>query len=365
MNAMMANSPNQHLNFADLEMFGNPRYMTYSQQGGTTTLSSTTLASLTSTAGLVAGQAISGTGIPADTYIQAISDATTIIMTKAATGAGTNTMTFAVGGTSYKANPQPTQSSTVSMDLSGCQGVAFYTSFYKVRTRGSINSQTRIGLAAASPTYRMELGAAENTEFSGLVTFNSKSHMQNCVFKAGIIWASSSTPIDDPGMGNCQIASTASFNYVGSGTAPLRMDPFTSYYFKTAGALLGSAAYKLILDDSTNAAVNLTAQIATIGTTTLFTPATDGVYQISVYTSTTTAGTPATDTLTVTVGWKDDTTTQALALSAIQLGTLGAYTQQTIIAKCKASQPITYAAAMTGTAGSPQYALYVSVMNIV
>jgi len=62
-------------------------------QSCTTTNTNTTL-QVTSTTGLVRGQPISGTDIPVGTYIISITDGTHLVMSQAATGSATNTLTF-------------------------------------------------------------------------------------------------------------------------------------------------------------------------------------------------------------------------------------------------------------------------------
>jgi hypothetical protein len=59
----------------------------------TTATGSTTLTAVSSLTGLVVGQHITGTGIPANTYIQSIGAVNTLVMTNAATANGSVTMT--------------------------------------------------------------------------------------------------------------------------------------------------------------------------------------------------------------------------------------------------------------------------------
>ena len=344
--AFLNNQPNQHYNFGDFEVWGNPAYVTYSQQTGTTSLASTAVTVLTSTAGLIPGQAVSGTGIAADTYIQSITSATALVITKPATAAGAVTLTFGWSGVS-----------TPSIDCSTMAATWQAFSFYKSRIRGSILGYS---LQGTGPGARLDLSQVENTEFDGLITAYAIDHIQNTAIKGGLVWANNSVGFDSPGLFGCQIASTASFN--GTSSAPLKMDGFTNYYFKTAAAVLGSGTPKLILNDVTSASVSLTAQTATIASNTIFTPASDGTYQISVYCSTTTAGSAG--TVTPALGWKDDSTTQALSLTAVNLATLGNYVQQILMVKCKSGQPITYSATVAGVTGTPQFSIYVTIVNI-
>ena len=307
----------------------------------------TAITSLTSTAGLQPGQAVSGTGIPADTYIQSITNATSLVITKPATAGAAVTVTFAWAGVSTPAVDAST------MGAGTWQAV----SFYKSRIRGFINGITVQG---TGPGARLDLVQAENTEFSGFLNLYAYEHIQNSAFKAGMAWTSNAVGYDVPGLFGCQIVSTASFN--GTSSVPLKLDGFTNYYFKAVAAVLGLNTAKLLLNDVTSAAANLTAQAATINSTTLFTPVTDGMYQINVYCSCTTAGSAG--TVTPSIGWKDDTTVQTLPLAAVSLVTQGTYVQQTFMLKCKAAQPITYAALVAGVTGSPLYSLYVNAVNV-
>jgi hypothetical protein len=64
-------------------------------QNGTTTATSAVVTGLTSTANLVVGQPVSGTGIPANTTIASINSATQVTLSAAATASGTVAITFA------------------------------------------------------------------------------------------------------------------------------------------------------------------------------------------------------------------------------------------------------------------------------
>jgi hypothetical protein len=63
---------------------------------GATTSGSTTV-TVASTAGMYPGQEISGTGIPANTYVRSVTDGTTAVLTQAATATGSG-LTFTLGG---------------------------------------------------------------------------------------------------------------------------------------------------------------------------------------------------------------------------------------------------------------------------
>ncbi len=71
-------------------------YKGVSEGGGATTDGSTAI-SVTSTAEMYPGQAISGTGIPSNTYIASVTDGTNAVLTRAATATGA-ALTFTLGG---------------------------------------------------------------------------------------------------------------------------------------------------------------------------------------------------------------------------------------------------------------------------
>jgi hypothetical protein len=334
-------------NIADMEIFGNPGLMTYSQQTGTTH-GTNVLDGLTSTTGLMTGQKISGTGIPSDTYIQSITSSSALVMTKVATNSASNTMTFAY------ALP-----STVSIDGSLINNIlGMYTSIYKCRIRGSIigNYQN------AASVYHLELANLEDTEFSGFINVTGYDKIRTCAFKAGMFWNINTTNFDNYGFYDCQFSSTAAFN-AGATSAPLRVDSSTNYWLKVAPSTLGANTVKLVMSDITSSAVNLTAQAAAIGSTTLFTPASDGMYRINVYASCTTSAV-GDGTIAPTIGWKDDTTTQSLAASPLLLTTQGSYSTLDVVVKCKSGNAITYLTTLVGAQTTSQYSLYVNVENI-
>lgn len=334
-------------NLADMEVFGNPKLMTYSSQSGTTH-SNTTLDGLTSTAGLMTGQKLSGGDIPSDTYIQSIVSSTSLTMTKAATGSTTATRTMAY-----------VLPSTVSVDMSSVSiPLGLYTSIYKCRLRGSLIGNFN----NASTTYHGELANAEDSEFSGFVSVAGYDKIRSCSFKAGMYWNSNTANFDNYGIYDTHFTTTASLN-ANATTSPLRVDAATNYWMKSFGTVFGANTVKLLMNDATSNAVNLTAQAAAIGSTTIFTPASDGIYRINVYASCTTSAV-GDGTIAPTIGWRDDTTTQSLALTPLLLTVQGSYTQQSIVAKCKSGNAITYLTTLAGVQTTSQYALYVNVENI-
>ncbi len=105
---------------------------------------------------------------------------------------------------------------------------------------------------------------------------------------------------------------------------------------------------------------NLTGQTASIGTTTLYTVPTAGVYRVSVYHLCTTAGTAG--TLTTTTGWNDGSASHTISPAAnISLASVGNFAQGTAYLRVAAGQNITYSTTVSGVGGSPQYSLFIRV----
>jgi hypothetical protein len=111
------------------------------------------------------------------------------------------------------------------------------------------------------------------------------------------------------------------------------------------------------------AQLNLTAQTASIGTTTLYAvPAAGaGMYRISYYLFTSAAGNSV--TTLATFGW-NDANAQTLATGTIAIQTLGDYEAGTMVLYSAASQNITYATTVSGAVGTGTYALYARVEAI-
>lgn len=199
---------------------------------------------------------------------------------------------------------------------------------------------------------------SDNT-YAGTYIVSSVAGMQSCSLTGNwTLGAAFTYSTDDMGFLSCKFSSAAVWTL--SAATTVRMDSTTYQSFLRSGSTWATNQPVVdLLHRPTIAPINLTAQAATINTTTVYTPASDGVYRINVYSSCTTAGSAG--TMTPTLGWKDDTTTQTLSLTPLALNSLGGYITQSVVAKCKSGQPITYAAVVAGAVGSPQFALYVSI----
>lgn len=110
------------------------------------------------------------------------------------------------------------------------------------------------------------------------------------------------------------------------------------------------------------ASVQLTGQTADISTTTIYTPAAAGLFRVNVYMICTTAGT---GTLSCTVGWSDVVGAKTISpAGTVDLAsTANGSTGISFISTTAAA--ITYATAIAGKAGSPQYAIYITVEALV
>lgn len=111
------------------------------------------------------------------------------------------------------------------------------------------------------------------------------------------------------------------------------------------------------------AIVSLTAQAASIGTTTLFHPTTAGqLFQLSLYLVTTTAGTSG--TVSATIGWNDGVAARTQTSPTVTFGTLAA--PATLIQTIFSSNTnITYATTVTSAIGSPRYELQIALTRLI
>lgn len=109
--------------------------------------------------------------------------------------------------------------------------------------------------------------------------------------------------------------------------------------------------------------VQLTGQTGDIATTTIITPAAAGLYRISVYMICTTAGT---GTLSCTVDWSDSVGAKTLKPTAdVDLASTANGATGNAFISSVTSVAITYATAIAGKAGSPQYSLFIVVERLV
>lgn len=107
--------------------------------------------------------------------------------------------------------------------------------------------------------------------------------------------------------------------------------------------------------------VPLTGQTGDISTTTIYTPSATGYFRVSVYMICTTAGG---GTLSCTIGWSDSVGAKTISpASGVDLAsTANGSTGISFIVSGIAA--ITYATAIAGKTGSPQYSLYVALEQL-
>jgi hypothetical protein len=122
----------------------------------------------------------------------------------------------------------------------------------------------------------------------------------------------------------------------------------------------GGAWVQIVLSSTPSNIVeaNLTAQVAAIPPTTLFTPSVTGLYRVRGYGVCTVMGTGAVDT---TVSWTDDVQVQSsplmssFGLTATGLGAAGT----DLVIRCVSGQPVQYSTATPGLGGGAEYDLFI------
>lgn len=107
----------------------------------------------------------------------------------------------------------------------------------------------------------------------------------------------------------------------------------------------------------TASSLDLTAQTASIGTTTLYAVPSSGagLYRVSYSMFDTTSD--ATAVLTFTAGWNNGTAARSFTTASLALTPSGNEQAGVIYLRSASSQNITYATSLTGATGSPQYSL--------
>lgn len=105
-----------------------------------------------------------------------------------------------------------------------------------------------------------------------------------------------------------------------------------------------------------SADVDLTAQVADITTTTLYTPSASGMYRVSAYLVVTTVSSPGSTLPALTIGWMDadNSTAQTLALTPTNAGNaLTTYQDGTAVINALTAVAITYATSGYASGGVP------------
>lgn len=110
------------------------------------------------------------------------------------------------------------------------------------------------------------------------------------------------------------------------------------------------------------AKVSLTGQTNDISTATIYTPASAGLFRVSVYLLCTTAGG---GTLSCIIGWNDGQQAQTSSpATGIDLAGAGNASSGTLFVRSGATA-ITYATAIAAKTGSPQYSIFITIEEMV
>ena len=111
---------------------------------------------------------------------------------------------------------------------------------------------------------------------------------------------------------------------------------------------------------SAGTSVNLTAQTSSIAATDILTPASDGLFEVSVLHLVSSAGSAG--TVTTEIGWTDEQGAHTRVI-AVDLDLSDGSDQENGVAviRAKTTAAITYTVTVTGAVGSPEFDLFINV----
>lgn len=112
----------------------------------------------------------------------------------------------------------------------------------------------------------------------------------------------------------------------------------------------------------TAASIQLTAQVAAIGSTNIAATNTAGLYRVSYYLEDTTADITA-GTISVTIGWTDDAGATTASSTALPLTAVGR-TSGILYVRVAGTGSIQYSTTLVGIIGTSQYALFITVEKV-
>jgi len=169
----------------------------------------------------------------------------------------------------------------------------------------------------------------------------------------------------------CDTSTGATFQDSSSTTKQMRLDLSGITSANTRSQKIQDTAGSVVLVGNTAAAsgvlgtIALTGQTNSLAAQTMLTgnASSAGLYRLAFYFKTTTAGNPG-DTVKATLSWNDGSAQSmdvpmesALSIvNTLDLGTLNAFVQGSVVLKAAASQNITFTTTVSKT-GSPQYSL--------
>jgi len=119
--------------------------------------------------------------------------------------------------------------------------------------------------------------------------------------------------------------------------------------------LTGVTVLGLTLGSLSTAAASPLPTGSPIVTTTLYTPATAGIYLVYIDTLVTQAGSPG--VVTTTVGWNNGSTAASITTTPFSLAVVGEQAAESGNFYCASGQAITYSTTVTGATGTPLYQL--------
>ena len=135
--------------------------------------------------------------------------------------------------------------------------------------------------------------------------------------------------------------------------------------FQTDGAGNDSAYVPAAARQLTASNVDLTAQVANITTTTLYTPSASGVYRVSAYIIVTSVSSPGSTLPSLTIGWTDADSSAAQTLVLTPTNTGNALTtlqEATMTFNALTAVAITYATGSYASGGTPMaYSLHIRI----
>lgn len=156
------------------------------------------------------------------------------------------------------------------------------------------------------------------------------------------------------------------------GAAPVRdevvaLDPQTKKLLMTRVWVDWTTALQIRIDNNATAlnTVELSAQAASIGTTSIpLDILSEGLYRVTYYARITTAGTVS-SSLTVTLGWTDHSVSCSFSGAAMVANTISTIQSNTVMVRNDAASPLTYATTYaTAGATAMQYSLDILVEQI-
>lgn len=163
-------------------------------------------------------------------------------------------------------------------------------------------------------------------------------------FLEGVYTAAQIVAVPSPVLGEMSVASDTGAFYYYNGSAWVTVYPTTP--------------------PSPLATVSLTHVAANISTTTLFTPTSTGLYSINVYTVCTT-GDAAAGSANLNITYTDDSGSQSLTPFNTQpLATTGVNATSYQPIELVSGHPIQYSTSVSGTYGSAQYSLYITLTQL-